>query len=88
MIIKYNDSLKDARILSRSGNRMRIALENSDDAVELSLVAGRWMSEERIPVSFEFLWAAEIPLVFAEGSRPSPPPRRLCFRHGVGATSH
>jgi hypothetical protein len=68
---------------------MRIALENGDDAVELSLVAGLWMSEERMPVSFEFLWASEIPLVFGEGDRLSwPPPHRLCFRHGVGATSH
>jgi len=66
MIIRYNGVIKDARILDRSGDTMRIALEHSDDAVELNLVDGNWFSAERQQISFEFLWESEIPLLLPE----------------------
>lgn len=66
MIIKYNESLRDAQILARSGDSMRIALEHCDDAVELNLVDGDWLSEEGNSVSFEFLSGPEIHLLLPE----------------------
>lgn len=66
MIIRYNGELKNAQILMRSGDILRIALESAEDAVELSLLDGIWLSEENLPVSFEFLTATEIPLLHPE----------------------
>lgn len=66
MIIGYHGSTKDARILARSGDSMRIAMENCDDAIQLNRIDGNWFSEEAKPISFEFLWASEVPLLFPE----------------------
>jgi len=81
VIIKYNETFKDARILARSGDIMRIALEDGDDAVELRLVDGIWLSEERRPVSFGFLLRHEIPLVLTDSV--ATPPSELLGSDGV-----
>ncbi|HLY16760.1 MAG TPA: hypothetical protein VKR61_06025 [Bryobacteraceae bacterium] len=87
MVILYNDSLREARILAREGDRMRIAVEHCDDAVELSLVDGIWLSEERQPISFELLWAEEIPLVVPVNRHQHHPPADLLSRYAVGNAS-
>lgn len=66
MIITYNDFQRNALILARSGDSMRIALEHCGDAVQLREVEGSWWSEEQQPVSFDFLTAEEISLIFSQ----------------------
>jgi len=83
MIIKYKGSLREAQILARSGDRMRIAWKGGDDAMELRLANGTWLSEEQERVSFGFLDAPEIPLVVPENLANPPPTEPLLSRHAV-----
>jgi hypothetical protein len=83
MIIRYDGIIRDSRILARSGDSMRIAVEHGDDAIELTLVDGIWYSEDRKPVSFEFLGAPEIALVFSENGGELPPRTYLLSGHAV-----
>jgi len=83
MIINYNGEMRNAHILVRAGGRMRIAMEHADDVVELSLVDGIWLSEECVPVSFEFLCATEIPALHPEYTAYSPQAGYLLGRYGV-----
>ena len=83
MIIRYDGIIRDSRILTRSGDSMRIAVEDGDDAVELTLVDGIWYSENREPVSFQFLVAPEIALIFSENGGGQPPRTYLLSGHVV-----
>ncbi len=84
MIITYNDSQRNALILARSGDRLRIAQEHCKDAVELRLTEGTWWSEEQQPVSLDFLTAEEIPLIFSQEENPQPALTYLVSRYSVG----
>jgi hypothetical protein len=60
MTIKYSDgSSKEAKVLALVGNDLRVAIENSGDAVEFRLLNSRWFSEMFEEVYFDFELAAE-----------------------------
>ncbi|MBZ5578755.1 MAG: hypothetical protein LAP40_19510 [Acidobacteriia bacterium] len=42
-------------MLAMSQDRMRIALQGSEDTMELRQIAGRWTTEDNQPVEFEAL---------------------------------
>lgn len=86
MVINYGGELREAQVLMACDGMLRLAVERCEDAVELNLTQGTWMSEEQEPVSFEFLEAHEIPLVFPEAAdQPYRfPPSPLWSLHGVG----
>jgi hypothetical protein len=86
VIIRYDGIIRDSRILARSGDIMRIAVEHGEDAVELTLVDGIWYSESRTPVSFEFLGGVEIALVFSENGGNLQPRTYLLSGHAVSDT--
>jgi hypothetical protein len=61
--IQYgNGPVRDAQIFSLRGNKMRLGLKNSDDAVELHLVKGKWVSQEGDRVTFGFPLGGSNPL--------------------------
>jgi hypothetical protein len=67
--IKYEDGPQiEARILTLSGDTMRVALRDSDDAMELRLIAGTWFSEGLQPVSFEFPLATDLSMSLQESA--------------------
>jgi hypothetical protein len=58
MIIRYTDGqILEAVLLSRTETTMRVALQQHDDIVELTLVNGVWVSDECEPVQVDFAWA-------------------------------
>lgn len=61
MTIQYeNGNEVEGILLSRSddagGNRMRVALKDSDDVMEFSEVQGSWFTEDGEPVAITFEW--------------------------------
>ncbi len=55
MFVQYCDGdVKRACILSFCGVVLRLALEGSDDAVELKFVGGTWVDEENALVILRF----------------------------------
>jgi hypothetical protein len=57
MTIRYsNGQAFEAVLLSQTEESMRIAIEGSEDVLELSRVGGAWISEECEPVQVEYAW--------------------------------
>ena len=58
MTIRYTDGRNlEAVLLSRTETTMRVALQNHDDIVALTLVNDVWVSDECEPVQVDFAWA-------------------------------
>jgi hypothetical protein len=49
--------MHDAVLLLRSENMLRIALQGSDDVLELNQIAGMWVTEDCEPVHVDFAWS-------------------------------
>jgi hypothetical protein len=49
--------MNDAVLLLRSENMLRIALQGSDDVLELHWIAGMWVTEDCEPVHVDFAWS-------------------------------
>jgi hypothetical protein len=63
MIIRYSNGQGfDAGLLSETENSMRIAIQRSDDVLELKQINGIWVSEECEPVQVEFAWTRQVDL--------------------------
>jgi len=57
MVLTYTDgSRKEAVLLARMGNRIRVAIPGSDDPLEITDVRGTWVTEDCEPVRVEFAW--------------------------------
>jgi len=57
MILIYADgSRKEAFLLARMENRMRVAIPGSDDPIELTDVNGTWVTDNCEAVRVEFAW--------------------------------
>jgi hypothetical protein len=55
MLIRYrNGLLAEAVILSLTGSKMRVALKDADDVLELRLIKDMWVTEDGEPVTFDF----------------------------------
>ena len=55
-LIYANGNRKEAVLLSRTENQLRVAVQGADDPLELTNVHGTWISEECEPVCVEFAW--------------------------------
>ena len=57
MIIRYEDGRTvEGILLSRSENRMRVALKGTDDVTEFTDIHGVWVASDCEPVQIEFAW--------------------------------
>lgn len=57
MVLTYTDgSRKEAILLARTGNRIRVAIQGSDDPLEITDVHGTWVTEDCEPIRVEFAW--------------------------------
>jgi len=57
MTIQYTNGTKiEAILLSRDGERMRVAVDGSADAVEFVQRGDVWISDDCEPVRIEFAW--------------------------------
>jgi hypothetical protein len=57
MFLIYADGSKtEAFLLSRTEDKIRVAIPGSDDPLELTDVRGTWVSEQCEPVRVEFAW--------------------------------
>jgi hypothetical protein len=57
MTIQYSNGNKvEAILLSRDGERMRVAVEGSADAIEFVQRGDVWISDDCEPVRIEFAW--------------------------------
>jgi hypothetical protein len=57
MTIKFlNGTTKEAVMLSRTPNALRVATQGSDDALELRQVNGTWITDDCEPVHVAFAW--------------------------------
>ncbi|MGA1996272.1 MAG: hypothetical protein ABSH45_10890 [Bryobacteraceae bacterium] len=57
MTIQYSNGIMvEAILLSRAGERMRVAVRGSAEALEFVEYGGIWISEECEPVQIEFAW--------------------------------
>ena len=57
MLIRYEDGRNsEAVLISRTTGTMRVVLQGSDDALDLTEVNGAWLSENCEPVQVEFAW--------------------------------
>jgi hypothetical protein len=55
MLIRYrNGLLVEAVILALTGSKMRVALKDGDDVLELRLIKDLWVTEDGEPVTFDF----------------------------------
>lgn len=60
MTIRYsNGQAFKAVLLSQTEDRMRIAVQGSDDVLELRQINGAWISEDCEPAHVEFTWARQ-----------------------------
>ncbi len=60
MTIRYSNGYQyEAILLSRTDERMRVAVEGSDDVVELTQIHGAWVSDDCEPVQVEFAWTRQ-----------------------------
>jgi hypothetical protein len=58
MTIRYsNGRVFEAVLLSQSEDAMRIALQGSEDVLELKHISGTWITDECEPVHVDFAWA-------------------------------
>jgi hypothetical protein len=63
MTIRYmNGSTHDAVLLSRTETRLRVALQGSDDVLELNRIAGTWVTDDCEPVHVDFAWSRLCPV--------------------------
>jgi hypothetical protein len=57
MTITYNDgSTREAMILARTARTMRVAMEASDDVIELNQINNIWVTDDCEPVQVAFAW--------------------------------
>jgi hypothetical protein len=66
MIIRYsNGQIVEAILLARTGNSMRVAIQESDETAEFHAINGTWVSEDCEPVEVEFarMRSRDIPVV-------------------------
>jgi hypothetical protein len=62
MIIRYSNGFRcDAILLSRTEDRMRVAIQGADDVVELTQIHGAWISDDCEPVQVDFAWTRQTP---------------------------
>ena len=74
MTLRYtNGQTIDAVLLSRREGKMRVALQGSEDVVELSEVSGTWVSDECEPVQVSFGWQKQAPAPTSEEDFICPP---------------
>jgi hypothetical protein len=60
LILLYPDGRRfEAMVLTASPERLRVALKDGDDALELRRVEGRWFSEHNEEIQFESWMAIE-----------------------------
>jgi hypothetical protein len=58
MTIRYmNGSIYEAVLLSHTDTKLRVALRNSDDVLELNQIGGTWVTEDCEPVHVDFAWS-------------------------------
>ena len=59
MNIRYSDGTKrEAVLLGRSAKVLRVAIRGSEDATELAMVNGTWVTDDCEPVHVEYAWEA------------------------------
>jgi hypothetical protein len=59
MTIRYrNGWTYDAVLLVRTETMLRVALQGSDDVLELNWMAGTWVTEDCEPVLVDFAWSS------------------------------
>ena len=51
-----NGTRTQAGLLSRSENKMRVAMRGCEDPIELTEISGVWISEDCEPVQVQFAW--------------------------------
>lgn len=56
VLIYANGSKKEAVLLARNENKIRVAIAGSDDLLELTDVHGTWVTEDCEPVHVQFAW--------------------------------
>lgn len=57
MVLIYADgSQTEAFLLSRTENKIRVAIPGSDDPLELAEIHGTWVTEDCEPVRVQFAW--------------------------------
>ena len=67
MTIRYTDGRAiEGVTLARTANMMRVAIEGCDDAAEFINVHGRWISEDREPVTLEYGPRRKAPATLSE----------------------
>jgi len=60
MTIRYGNGFSlEATLLFRSDDLMRVAIDGSDNVVELTLVDGTWMGDDCEPVQVEFAYTRQ-----------------------------
>ena len=60
MTIRYsNGQTFEAVLLNQTDDSMRIALQGSEDVLELKQVNGTWITDECEPVHVEFAWTRQ-----------------------------
>jgi hypothetical protein len=58
MTIRYrNGSSHDAVLLMRTETMLRVALQGSDDVMELNWIVGTWVTDDCEPVAVDFAWS-------------------------------
>jgi hypothetical protein len=63
MIIRYSNGFScEATLLSRTETMMRVAIERSDDVLELTRVDGGWIGEDFERIQVEFACTREFPV--------------------------
>src|SRR5262245_16537806 len=67
MTLRYrNGRAVEGVLLSRTEGTMRVALQGSEDVVELREVGGTWVSDECEPVQVSFAWQKPAPAPVTE----------------------
>lgn len=60
MILTYRDGTrKEALLLSRTENSMRVVVPGVDDPIDLTAIHGVWVSDDCEPVHVKFAWQAK-----------------------------
>ena len=58
MTIRYNNGhTLEAVLLSRTATTMRIALQGTEDVLELQNINGAWITDECEPVNVDYAWS-------------------------------
>lgn len=62
MTITYqNGRAVQAVLLTRTGEKIRVAIEGADDATEFCNINGTWVSDDCEPARIEFAWEVRAP---------------------------